>query len=59
MDSPQPAFPNQIIVRHELKPIVEGGIDRPDFFMMSGIAMKLDANKVKVCGHTQLFTFDL
>lgn len=45
--------------KHELKPVVEGGIERPDFFMLSGVAMKIDASKIKVCGHTQLFTFDL
>eukprot|EP00347_Sterkiella_histriomuscorum_P021345 403334310 len=45
---------------HQIKALVESGINRPDFFMLNGIAMKTqDPNIVKVCGHTQLFSFDL
>nr|AAM96949.2 macronuclear development protein 3 [Stylonychia lemnae]AAP20881.1 macronuclear development protein 3 [Stylonychia lemnae] len=52
--------PRQDPLRHELKPLIDGGIDRADFFMISGIAMQTgEPNKIKVCGHTQLFTFDI
>lgn len=47
-------------VRHEIKPI-EGIMERPDFFLTNGIAMKVDGNPnhIKICGHTQMFIFDL
>lgn len=45
--------------KHELKHM-EGGLDKPDFFLVSGFASKTEnAQVVKVCGHSQLFSFDM
>ena len=63
-----PALPPSIVngvpqsgtyFKHELK-MIEGGLEKADFFLLTGVAMKTDVNyQIKVCGHTQLFTFDL
>lgn len=37
---------------------VKHGLEKPDFFMVTGVAMKEEAFKFKVCGHAQLFTFN-
>ncbi|TNV82888.1 hypothetical protein FGO68_gene13992 [Halteria grandinella] len=67
MDNGPVQIPSQLVsigqktdlVRHELRP-VEGGLERPDFFMTTGVAMKTDVpQQIKICGHTQMFTFDL
>lgn len=44
---------------HELR-YIPNGLDKPDFFLITGIAMKVDQDKdrVRVCGHSQIFTFD-
>lgn len=55
-------FPQRLsdVVKHDLKLVEGGGLDRPDFFLCAGVAMKTEnPNQVKVCGHTQLYTFDL
>lgn len=50
---------NRQDVKHELKH-VDASIEKPDFFLASGFATKGDhPNQVKVCGHSQLFTYDL
>jgi hypothetical protein len=47
------------IAKHELKMIEGGGLDRPDFFLCCGIAMKSEKpDQVKICGHTSLYNFD-
>jgi hypothetical protein len=63
-----PAIPPTIIngvqqsgtlIKYELK-MIDGGLDKADFFLLTGVAMKTDVpHQIKVCGHTQLFTFDL
>jgi hypothetical protein len=35
-------------------------LQKPDFFSITGVGMKIgEQNKIKVCGHNMMHTFDL
>jgi hypothetical protein len=33
-------------------------MDKPDFFMVTGVGMKGEEGRFRVCGHAQMFTFN-
>ena len=44
--------------RIEIAPIIKC-LDQPDFFSVTGVAMRVDEHKIKLCGHSMLHTFNL
>lgn len=48
-------------ISHDIKALHGGScLDQADFFLVNGIAMaSLNPRKVRICGHTQIYSFDI
>ena len=38
---------------------VKHGLEKPDYFLVTGVGFRKDASRFVVCGHAQLFTYNL
>jgi len=45
------------LVKVQVTPL-SSSLEKADFFAISGVAMKIDEHRVKICGHQLLHTFN-